>query len=225
MACTSDLLRRGIEMGNRLSLLRHVWPLLLVVLAACAASETDPSSSQAAAVSDADVIAQARQAEVDGKKLFEAYSQGITGDAAEVATARAAVTDYCAGDAYKAVEVADARPGQDFVYLIASTGSSDDIVWGRHYRVALDKAHGSFATVSPSTRSCFAMSLTRDAPPGYTLVSPSVTHLLSAAPSEFHVFLSLTESKPLTVMTSYGIWNVQAGKISLIAKRGPKDIN
>lgn len=159
---------------------------------------------------------------MDGKKLFDAYTQSLAGKPAEIAAARAAVTNYCEGLSYKAVEVDDALPGQDFVYLIGTTSEPDVIVWGRHYRVVMDKNSGAVSRVAPSTYSCAAISLTKGLPAGAALVSPAITHLLSPAPSEFHVFLSLTESKPLTVMTSYGIWTVEAGKISLLEKRDTK---
>ncbi|HEY3644880.1 MAG TPA: hypothetical protein VGM16_06015 [Gammaproteobacteria bacterium] len=203
------------------SSIRHAWPLLLVLLAACAAPQTH-STAASPAVSDADVMAQARQAEVDGKRLFDASSQAAAGKPAEVAAARAAIKDYCEGMSYKTVEVDDARPGQDFVYLIASSGDADDIVWGRHYRVAVDQASGAVSGVAPSTHSCLAMSLTKGLPAGATMVSPSITHLLSPGPSEFHVYLSLALAKPITVMTSYGLWTVEAGKISLLEKRPAK---
>lgn len=218
-------------MGNRI-VLRHAWPLLLVTLVGCAASGTSRSSAPSVAqdpfgsgvaIPDAEVAAQASQAEVDGKKLFDAYTAAAAGKAVEIAVARAAVTDYCGNLDYKAVEVDGARPGQDFVYLIATTDEPDVIVWGRHYRVALDEASGKVLNVAPSTHSCAGTSLSpKGLPPGATLVSPSITHLLSPVPSEFHVFLSLEFPKPLSVMSSYGIWIVDKGKIRLLEKRVAK---
>jgi hypothetical protein len=227
----TDLLIRGIEMGNRKSL-RQLWPLLVIMLAACAATGTNPSSASSeakdpfgpgVAIPDAEVAAQANQAEVDGKKLFDAYTSVTAGKAAEITAARAAVTDYCGHLDYKAVEVDGARPGQDFIYLIATTDEPDVIVWGRHYRVTLDEASGKVISVAPSTYSCAAISLSpKGLPAGATLVSPSITHLLSPAPSEFHVFLSLEFPKPLSVMSSYGIWIVEKGKIRLLEKHEVK---
>ena len=201
------------------SLIRNVWWPLLVLLTACAA----PGSNQTPAMSDADVMVQAHQAEVDGKRLFDFVSQKDDSKLPEIAIALKAVTDYCPGDTYMSVEIDNARPGQDFIYLIASTDNSDDLVWGRHYRVTLDKKTSTVVSVAPSSHSCLAISLNpKNIPPGATLVSPAITHLLSPAPSEFHVFLSLTEPKPLTVMTSYGVWTVEKGKISLLEQNIPK---
>jgi len=206
-------------MGNRMSPLRHAWPLLLFMLVACAGSAPNP----APVVSDADVMAQASQAEADGKRLFDAATHKDDSDLTKITVALKAVTDYCPGDSYMSVEIDGARPGQDFIYLIASTDDSDDLVWGRHYRVTLDKKTRTAVSIAPSTHSCMAVSLhPKNLPAGATLVSPAITHLLSPAPSEFHVYLSLTTGMPLSVATSYGIWIVEKGKIRLLEKQPAK---
>ncbi len=211
-------------MNTRNSAAHVLWVGAALLLLACAGpgvkQASAPSGPAAApAVSDSSIYAQSRQAEQDGSRLYAAFkAPGAEPEPAEVANARAAVKDFCDYD-YKPVFVADARPGVDYVYFIG-TGSSDDIlVWGRHYRVEVEKATGKIVSVAPSTKSCLAMSLTAGLPPGAKLVSPSITHLLSPSPSEFHVFLSLKLDMPVTVATSYGLWSVEAGKIRLLDKR------
>ena len=211
-------------MKMKISVAHALWGSAALLLVACAGAGTQQgarasASAAAPAVSDSSIDVQARQAEQDGNRLYSTFKNpGSAPDAAEVANARAAVKDFCDYD-YKTVFVADGWPGVDYVYFIGTSNDADTLVWGRHYRVEVEHATGKVLSVLPATKSCLAMSLTAGLPAGAKLVSPAITHLLSPAPSEFHVFLSLSLGLPLSVMTSYGIWTVEAGKIRLLEKR------
>lgn len=80
--------------------------------------------------------------------------------------------------------------------------------FGRHYKIV-------DGTVTPSTKSCFVQ------PASPRAVAAVVTHLLSETPTEFHVFLSLAQDKPIYVMTSLGVWAVEKGKIRLVKQHEP----
>jgi hypothetical protein len=84
-------------------------------------------------------------------------------------------------------------------------------VVGRHFRIA-----GS--DVQPSSRSCLVINL---GTPQHRPVAVVVTHLLSATPTLFHVYLSLKHKIGIDVSTSAGNWAVEHGSITLLQARGP----
>ncbi len=141
---------------------------------------------------------QVEQALKDGRALYDAYAKGsIHGENAE--TAKAKVNDFC-DFVYEPYAV-----GKD-TYFIAEPPSAGGIVFGRHYRV-------SEGGVTKSTITCFATP-----PPPDNAVAAYITHPMSSAPSEFHVFLSLKYKNPIYVRTEVGYWKVQNGRIALMER-------
>jgi hypothetical protein len=209
---------RRISMQTKSAIPRSPWDFrwisLCLLLTACAAV---PPAAQVPVLAESDVMFLTLQAEVDGRRLFDAYQSGDKAQTAEIDAARGAITDLCAYT-YKPVVVSEAKPGIDYVYFIAASDTPDDVVWGKHYRVELDKISGKALGVSSSTQSCLAMPAKIDLPQGAQVAELAVTHLLSPVPSEFHVFLSLLHPQGLSVTTSYGVWKVEAGTITLLGK-------
>ncbi len=135
----------------------------------------------------------------DGDELYKACLKGPAVDET-IGKEKNKIDDFCdlRYDAYRA---------NGDVYFIAEPPATGGTVFGRHYRVAGDK-------VIKSTITCIAI------PEGATnTVGAYITHLLSDAPSEFHVFVSLKYKKPIYVGTKTGTWKVDGGKIEFLEKR------
>ena len=147
-----------------------------------------PSDTQAAAIA---------LAELDGRALFDAASADETSDATAVAAAQRQITDFCSFK-YRPVVLTGRDPPT--VYFLAAAGKKGDLVYGRHYRVEGTR-------VVASTKGCLELPVSKDVAAGV------ITHLLSDTPSEFHVYLSLTTTLPIYVMTRSGAWAVEAGRI------------
>jgi hypothetical protein len=143
-------------------------------------------------------------AERDGRILFDTSSHPAAPEDPVVAAARAKISDFCQ-ISYKAVVV----PSQPvpIVYFLGAVPPKDGMVFGRHYKVTGEN-------VSISTKGCVVV------PPGpNNSVAAYITHLLSPAPTEFHVYLSLALGRPIFVGTSQGVWSVRDGKIAFVKKR------
>jgi hypothetical protein len=136
----------------------------------------------------------ATQAEKDGRKLYDAYLKGPVKVIA-IEKEKAKINDFC--DFNYETYVVDSN-----TYFIAGPPSSKSIIWGRHYKIAID------GVVSKSTKSCLSMSIPDDA------VSLLVTDTISDTPTEFHVFLSLKYKIPINIVTPNGeMWKVKEGMI------------
>ena len=167
---------------------------LALCLPNTAAAADIPQQLQAAVLS----------AQADGAALYRAASAASTVDDKVVSEAKSRVSDFCEF-AYKPVVV---RPGDGSrVYFIAQPQTAGSSVFGRHYRVD-EKG------VTPSTKSCLAYP---PAPDG--AVASFVTHLLSETPTEFHVYVSLKDKRPVYVGTSAGNWVVDGEKIMFMGPR------
>lgn len=173
-------------------MIRHIVLAFVVLASVGGARASELSAAESAAVSDA---------ETQGQALYVAAAKTDTagGNDELVQSARARINDFC-DFKYRAVVIGPA------VYFLGQPAATGDIVFGRHYKVVGE-------TVTPSTKSCLSQSL----PPN--VVAPFVTHLLSDTPTEFHVYLSLQQNKPLFVNTRLGVWRVEEGKIRLAQRR------
>jgi hypothetical protein len=142
-------------------------------------------------------------AEKDGRAVFEAVRQSGPPDGQAVSDARKQISNFCN---FKYSPVLVSFRGKTAVYFLAQSSSPDEIVFGRHFKVLGPK-------VTASTNAC---SVSGSAPPNAVAVAAYVTHVLSTAPSEFHVYLSLKHSKAIFVRTSAGTWGVEKGKIRFL---------
>ncbi len=149
-----------------------------------------------------------RSAEAEGLALYEADLKGAAANDKDLAEAKSRISAFCA---YPYLPVRVTENGQDVLFLLAQPRSDNEMVVGRHFRIA-------GADVQPSTRSCLTVGLGTPARRPVALV---LTHLLSATPTAFHVYLSLKYKIGLDVGTSVGNWAVERGSITFLAARSP----
>ncbi|MGJ4947683.1 hypothetical protein [Bradyrhizobium sp. HKCCYLS20291] len=142
-------------------------------------------------------------AEKDGRALFEAARGPVPAEQA-VNEARKRIANFCAYG-YRPVVVS--LHGKSAVYFLGRSSQPEEIVFGRHFKVV-------GAKVIQSTNACVTSG---PIPPN--AVAGYVAHLLSPAPSEFHVYFSMAHNKAMFVGTSAGNWLVQNGEIRFLQDR------
>lgn len=106
--------------------------------------------------------------------------------------------------------------GSIVVYLLAATTRPDIAVLGRHFRVTVSAGGDRIISVTPLSNS--ALELPTRGPAGERPVALTVTHVVSDAPLETHVFTSRLIQLPIYVGTRRGLWLVDGYDISY---RGP----
>ena len=163
-----------------------------------------PSLAAAGAEVPKELAAAVGVAEKDGRTLFEAARQSVAPNERAVSDAHKQISNFCAFD-YRPILVS--RNGRTAIYFLAQSSAPDEIIVGRHFKVA-------GAKVTDSTNSCFTLGRYPA-----NAVAVFITHFLSPAPSEFHVYLSLKHNKGIIVGTSAGNWGVENGKIRFIQAR------
>ncbi len=167
-----------------------------------------------------DLVPEVRRSESLGAALFKAFGELHNSESkipsGLVTLAESAVRDRCDGP-YRTllVRVSDAGSESLFAYVIGVPDTSTGVMVGRHFRVELDAVGGTVRSVFASTKSCLFIPA-KLVPPGGSPVGAFMSHILSATPSEFHVFLSLLHSRPMFVGTDRAIWNVENGIIAVI---------
>jgi hypothetical protein len=183
-------------------------------------SPETPSPARAIVPIPADLQNAVRDAELWGKALYDRYTSTATSDGAAVQTAletvRKPVNDSCAAS-YRAVAVVP-PPGAPndriVVYYIGEVPETQGLMVGRHYRVETKPDGKGVLLGEPSTSRCL---IVPPPPPGST-APRLVTHLLSPAPNEYHVFLSRLDAHALEVVTETGHWLVDQGRISYLGR-------
>ncbi len=165
------------------------------------------------------------RAESIGQALYQSYQATENGSPATSGTdlskraaelAYGSVHDLCDTD-YRPVVL----PGNEgyYVYLIGSAKEPKAIMFGRHYRIQVDKSASKVISVTPLSKSCLIIP-----PPdpasigGGKPVGAYTTHLQSPAPTEIHVFLSLKHRQLVVVGTSEGVWAIDKGKINFLGE-------
>jgi hypothetical protein len=95
------------------------------------------------------------------------------------------------------------------VYLLAATSKQGEWIVGGHQRFLISADGARVIQHRPLSKGCLSV------PAAATERSSAwVTHIVSDAPAETHVFLSLSHQAPLYVGTRRGIWKVWGEKIS-----------
>lgn len=143
-------------------------------------------------------------------------------DAADVAAfrarQRALAADFRACTrTYNPVVLPGALEGQDgwLVYLLAASPRREERVLGGHHRLLVTPDGARVEEQVELSRGC----LTVEAPPtpeGTEEAALTVTHALSPAPNETHVFTSLRYEVPLYVLTQAGMWKVDGKRIAYL---------
>lgn len=157
-----------------------------------------------------------------GLALFESYRAAHASPSSTpnqtASLAEAAIGDRCEGP-YNTFIVKGANTQDPLLaYVVGTPDTSTGIMVGRHYRVELSPDGGEVLAVSSSTRSCLFIPA-QLVPPGGRPAAVSVSHMLSSAPNEFHVFLSLLHGKPIYVGTDRATWKVDGARVSLVEAR------
>jgi hypothetical protein len=108
------------------------------------------------------------------------------------------------------------------VYLLASTRSPDIAVLGRHHRVLVSPDGKRVIRDEPLSKSILELRLAGgDMPPGAHSAALAVSHLLTDAPLETHVFASLRYDVLILVSTRLGSWRVDHDKIEFLGASNP----
>ncbi|MGH6960236.1 MAG: hypothetical protein ACREE7_07125 [Dongiaceae bacterium] len=199
----------------------------LVALSAAAAGctaqqksqQSQPQAPQQAVAMPADLQTAVLDAELWGHALYDSYTAPNVGNdkAVEraIETVHQSVKDHCTGT-YRAVAVVPPSATKDriVIYDIGEAPASQAIMLGRHYRVETTLDGKGVLLGEPSTTGCVTL------PPvtGNAMAPSAVTHDLSPAPNEYHVFFSLMYGRSLEVVTQAGHWLVEHGKISYIGR-------
>jgi hypothetical protein len=144
-------------------------------------------------------------AEVQGRNLFNAVRQAAPIGSAAIEDAKKRISNFCDLE-YTAVPVEIG--GSTSIYFLGRNTKTSGLVIGRHFKVTVDR-------VEPSSVSCLTIPAPTSGGAGFV-----VTYLLSQTPSEFHVYLSLTQPRPLFVATNSAIWSVNQGLITYLRPTG-----
>jgi hypothetical protein len=208
---------------------RGFWIVWLVALSVTAAGCTMPQKAQQAPAQappqqqavamPADLQTAVQDAELWGRALYDSYTapQAANDKAVEraIATVHQAVKDHCSGT-YRAVAVMPPGAPKDriVIYDIGEAPAAQGVMLGRHYRVETTPDGKGVLLGEPSTTGCVTLP-----PAAANAAAPStITHDLSPAPNECHVFLSLMYGRSLEVVTEAGHWLVAHGRISYIGR-------
>jgi len=98
------------------------------------------------------------------------------------------------------------------IYDIGEAPASQGIMLGRHYRVETTLDGKGVLLGEPSTTGCVVL------PPASAAGPTTITHDLSPAPNEYHVFLSLMYGRSFEVVTEAGRWLVEHGTIRYVGR-------
>ncbi|MDD5273994.1 MAG: hypothetical protein PHU14_14915 [Methylovulum sp.] len=166
-----------------------------------------------------ELIVEVKQAEKTGAKLFQVFSnvKPLTSPMLLKAksTAETAEINRC-NSPYRTLVLPSKNAQEPIaVYLIGVPSLMAGIMGGRHFRVTVSQDGGSVLSVTASSQTCFFVT-PNAVPKGAKPVGAVMTHILSAAPTEFHVFLSLYNKQPIYVGTKAGVWAIKNGKVSYV---------
>lgn len=122
------------------------------------------------------------------------------------------ITQRCS-ERYNTIVLASEEDEGYLVYLLAATGKPRLMMVGGHYRVTVSADGNRVIRTEPLSRSCLTVEL--EPLPGST--EPAhvmVSHIVSLAPIETHVFLNLLHRKDIWVTTDDAVlWLVSKGKV------------
>lgn len=120
---------------------------------------------------------------------------------------------------YNSVVLEDpaSHPSSWTVYVFAASTQVGEMIVGGHSKVSVTTDGRKALAIEQLAKSC--LRLQQPTAQQGTVAAAFVTHLLSPAPSEIHVFLSLLHQKPILVGTSAGNWKVENGTVSFLGAR------
>jgi hypothetical protein len=181
--------------------------------------QAQTQTQQQAVAMPADLQQAVQDAESWGHALYDSYTAPTAANdkAVEraIATVHQSVKDHCSGT-YRAVAVMPPGAPKDriVIYDIGEAPASQGIMLGRHYRVETTLDGKGVLLGEPSTTGCVILP-----PAAANATAPSaITHDLSPAFNEYHVFLSLMYGRSLEIVTQAGHWLVEHGKIRYLGR-------
>ena len=99
------------------------------------------------------------------------------------------------------------------MYALAATTDPDVRILAGHHRIQVSADGGNVLGVQPMSRGCL---ITDGAPPPSERAGAFVTHFLTGAPLESHVYISLTYRVPLLVKTPDRTWVVDGDTVNTV---------
>lgn len=166
-----------------------------------------------------ELASEVKQAERTGAELFQVFSnvKPLTSPILLKAqsTAETAKINRCNAP-YRTLILPSKNVQEPIaVYVIGVPSLMAGIMGGRHFRVEVSQDGETVLSVTPSTQTCLFIT-PNSVPNGAKPVAAFMSHILSAAPTEFHVFLSLYNKQPIYVGTKAGVWAIENGKVSYV---------
>jgi len=169
-----------------------------------------------------ELTSEVKQAEKTGAELFQVFSEtkALTSPLLLKAQNTAELTSLNRCNAPYRTLVLSSKNAQEpiAVYVIGVPSLMAGIMGGRHFRVVVSQDGGTVLSVTPSTQTCLFVA-PNAVPNGVKPVAAFMSHILSAAPTEFHVFLSLYNKQPIYVGTKAGVWAIENGKVSYVGNQ------
>ena len=127
-------------------------------------------------------------------------------------TAQNEIEEPCS-DRYNSVVLKDPESDGWIVYWLAATTQQGTMMIGGHYRVMVSATGDEVLAADRLSMSCMAIEPPAESDDRETAAAV-VTHLVSAAPVETHVFTSLLHRTPIFVLTEdETIWAVEGASI------------
>jgi hypothetical protein len=199
-------------MTKTVALLFGGWTALVAMAVEAAAQNPTPQPVPAA------LKTAVANAELWGRRLFDDYHHAQPGQypaliekAAQ--TAHAAIKEVCPGR-FKLLVPDDTTADGITVYEIAEHREGVVTIGGQT-RVLVSPDGATVLSVTRSANSCLVLEQP-DTPEGSEIVAAYMTHLLSPAPTEFHVLANLLAKQPMFIGTQAGIWAVDGGTITYL---------
>lgn len=129
----------------------------------------------------------------------------------------AQITQRCS-ERYNTVVLPNEQEEGYLVYLLAGTAKPRLMMVGGHYRVTVSADGNRVIRTEPLSRSCLTVEV--KPPPGSTeLAGIMVSHIVSLAPIETHVFLNYLHRVDIHVTTDdAALWRVSKGKVELLRR-------
>jgi hypothetical protein len=115
------------------------------------------------------------------------------------------------------LEDSASHPSSWTVYVFAAGAQVGEMIVGGHSKVSVTADGRKALSIEQLAKSC--LRLQQPTAQQGNVAAAFVTHLMSPAPSEIHVFLSLVHQKPILVGTSAGNWKVENGTVSFLGPR------
>ena len=154
-----------------------------------------------------------KMSETEGTELFEKYTSlnGTEKPSSREAELMLMLKEQmCKGD-YQPIAIIREEKKLESIYFLLMPDRDTGVQFGRHFRMDFKLGTNDIDSLELSTKGCIL--IPSNEKKGSNAVALFITHLLTEAPTEFHVFLSLYHKKTVFVSTSQGLWKVEQGKI------------